>query len=259
MECEICLPCNHKVGSRCIATWLNPTGAANNSCPLCRHVFFPAQPRPYLEHEVREEDQSSMVNIGAYNIPGPADHSLRSPNHAPITPDWSFERSFADILPISTLQQRIAQNAENERLEAIMAEEEDALIEILNSDVTERQMVKAMCETYCHRLNLTSSPIAIPLSQHLAAKMYLVCRYEHASKSASAAVSVFVASHLIGAPRTPHWVSMMCGIDAGVITGLYWFIRRALARVDLVDEDMLTLIDRGDLETVLGFLPEVSV
>ena len=54
IECRIRLPCdpNHTVGSACIATWLK----SNNSCPLCRHEFFPRQPRPYLEHGIMENE-----------------------------------------------------------------------------------------------------------------------------------------------------------------------------------------------------------
>lgn len=52
IECEISLPCSHRVGSACIATWLR----TNNTCPVCRRVFFPAQPRPYLEGDVLEDD-----------------------------------------------------------------------------------------------------------------------------------------------------------------------------------------------------------
>ena len=48
IECGIRLSCSHYVGSSCIATWLR----SNNTCPVCRHVFFPAQPRPYLEHGI---------------------------------------------------------------------------------------------------------------------------------------------------------------------------------------------------------------
>ena len=48
VEWEIRLPCGHSVGSACIVTWLK----ANNSCPACRETFFPAQPRPYLEHGI---------------------------------------------------------------------------------------------------------------------------------------------------------------------------------------------------------------
>ena len=42
IEVGIRLPCDHIVGSACIATWLKE----NNTCPLCRREFFQAQPRP---------------------------------------------------------------------------------------------------------------------------------------------------------------------------------------------------------------------
>ena len=48
IECEVRLPCNHRLGSMCAFTWLK----TNNTCPFCRRDFFPAQPRPYLEHGI---------------------------------------------------------------------------------------------------------------------------------------------------------------------------------------------------------------
>lgn len=58
IECGVRLPCSHFVGSSCIATWLR----ANNTCPLCRRVFFPAQPRPYLEHGIVTETPRRSEN-----------------------------------------------------------------------------------------------------------------------------------------------------------------------------------------------------
>lgn len=55
MEAVVRLPCGHQVGAECIRTWLSPDKAARNSCPACRMTFFPAQPRPYMEHEVFED------------------------------------------------------------------------------------------------------------------------------------------------------------------------------------------------------------
>ena len=55
MELRVRLPCEHVVGSGCIAVWLR----TNNSCPLCRRVFFPAHPEQYLEDidvQSQEED-----------------------------------------------------------------------------------------------------------------------------------------------------------------------------------------------------------
>ena len=53
IELMLRLPCSHLVGSGCIAMWLKE----NNSCPICRDVFFPAQPRPYLDHDVMEDQE----------------------------------------------------------------------------------------------------------------------------------------------------------------------------------------------------------
>ena len=50
VELLVRLPCTHLVGSGCISRWLTE----NNSCPICRREFFPAQPRPYLEHGVMD-------------------------------------------------------------------------------------------------------------------------------------------------------------------------------------------------------------
>ena len=58
IEVEVRLPCNHGTGSACIATWLKD----HNSCPICRHEFFPAQPRPYLEHGIINDGEQDEEN-----------------------------------------------------------------------------------------------------------------------------------------------------------------------------------------------------
>ena len=84
IECEVRLPCNHRLGSMCAFTWLK----SNNTCPLCRKDFFPAQPRPYLEHgisgnvipnppvatrvpETLENDQEFLSEIVRYSCSTP--------------------------------------------------------------------------------------------------------------------------------------------------------------------------------------------
>ena len=52
VELKIRLPCEHVVGSGCIAVWLR----TNNSCPLCRRVFFRAHEEQYLE-DINEQNQ----------------------------------------------------------------------------------------------------------------------------------------------------------------------------------------------------------
>ena len=84
MEIEIRLPCNHTIGSACIAIWLK----SNNTCPVCRHEFFPAQPRPYLEHGIMNDQddaeqpyeghQQSVSEINAdYCYELSLDHEIR--------------------------------------------------------------------------------------------------------------------------------------------------------------------------------------
>lgn len=71
-EYEIRLPCNHHVGSSCIANWLG----TNNSCPKCRATFFAAQPRPYLEHEnISEERLAPGPRTTRSTVEGPRDVS----------------------------------------------------------------------------------------------------------------------------------------------------------------------------------------
>lgn len=63
IECEVRLPCSHRVGSACITTWLR----SNNTCPICRKVFFPAQQGQVLEWDVMEnEDESSDSMIDGW-------------------------------------------------------------------------------------------------------------------------------------------------------------------------------------------------
>lgn len=45
VEIKVRLPCNHTMGSARIAQWLH----ANNTCPICREVFFPPEHRPSIE------------------------------------------------------------------------------------------------------------------------------------------------------------------------------------------------------------------
>ncbi|CAD6583177.1 MAG: hypothetical protein ASARMPRED_001251 [Alectoria sarmentosa] len=67
LELAIRLPfCRHIVGSGCIAQWLR----SNNTCPMCRHVFFPAQSRPYLEHGIMEGQTDRVQTNRAQTVRG---------------------------------------------------------------------------------------------------------------------------------------------------------------------------------------------
>ena len=64
VELQVRLPCAHVVGSGCIAVWLS----TNNSCPLCRRVFFPAHQEEYPEDmnmQDQEEDSQEAESEGS--------------------------------------------------------------------------------------------------------------------------------------------------------------------------------------------------
>lgn len=82
-ELRVRLPCGHFVGSVCIATWLRD----KNSCHCCRKTFFPAQPRPYLEHGIMNDNpRPNTRRMGSWNERDPVEvcswlcEQLRLPN-----------------------------------------------------------------------------------------------------------------------------------------------------------------------------------
>ena len=53
MECQIRLPCNHRIGSSCLVTWLR-TG---NNCPVWRAVFFGTGARQRIGNGIANVDR----------------------------------------------------------------------------------------------------------------------------------------------------------------------------------------------------------
>lgn len=119
------------------------------------------------------------------------------------------------------------------------------------------QTIRLMCETYCYRLNLNlfRGSSTIEISQRIAVRTRVACQFAGHSMQPCAAVSVYVTSHLTGAPKTLHEVSMMSGVDSGVILGIYNLVYSGRVRAEFLDHEMLAMINRGDRETVLEFMP----
>ena len=46
------LPCQHRVGKKCIREWLSPEASGANHCPLCRREFF----APFRKDHTNEDD-----------------------------------------------------------------------------------------------------------------------------------------------------------------------------------------------------------
>lgn len=128
--------------------------------------------------------------------------------------------------------------------------------------------IRTMCSTYCHRLDLSPSPIsiAIPLSRHLATNIHSAPMFHFCGPSAIAAVAVFVASHLLGAPRTLFRVEMMTGVEGRDVLSLYRIFLFAVIEGGLVDEVVVGMVGgreggrgRGGWDEVVGRLPDASV
>ena len=100
IELQLRLPCGQVVGSGCVAVWLK----ANNSCPVCRREFFPAQPRQDLEDSMmegqEEEDQVEEEEADRVRMLERVCGILRSTQ--PVRPDRpkhsiNHSKSFAPI------------------------------------------------------------------------------------------------------------------------------------------------------------------
>ena len=193
IECEIRLPCGHSMGSMCAFTWLN----SNNTCPFCRQEFFPAQPRPYLEHGIMEND--------------------------------------APILPMAADAPRI------------LREDGD--------DLGLVEAVRLYCSAPCwneaifSELFRMAEPMAETLRQH--AQSFHYCRDEIAG------AAIYIASHLLGHPRSSLEISRIALVHEDRIRSFY---RRIYDdREILIDPSMLEVLGRGRLEDVLtSLLPSDS-
>ena len=156
VEWAVRLPCSHTFGSRCIATWLDPAGAANNSCPLCRKELFPAQPRPWLEDEVVEVDPFAWAGW---------------PDYLADSEDGRFEGyelySESDD-PEPLLHANGPVFEEEEEIEEEESEEEFPIREHARPDPSNLETIKIMCETYSLRLNLPPYFSVTAISQSLA-------------------------------------------------------------------------------------------
>ena len=224
VEWEVRLPCKHTVGSICITKWLDPSGAANNTCPMCRYVFFPKQPRPHLEHGIFDGDDLTPAAVLASNDSEPIDTGpLLSAFSSDSESDMSSDSEYTD-------EERRSFDFET---------------------------IRVLCETYCRGLEFASSPRMMAVSEHLARKGYDSWRFGYRRLPNLVAFTVLVVSHIMGVPRSLFQVARVAEVDDRIIFAIYRiFLRSEIHREGLLDEEIVGMIDRGDFETVLTYLPE---
>ena len=199
VEWLVRLPCNHTVGSSCIAKWLGSTDAAQNSCPCCRAVFFPATPRPYLEFGIMD-DEDAVDPIDTEGL------ASRAPS------------------PLHSWMGIDEDGPEGREMDEDPAEESEPDTRDLDRSVADLETIKTMCETYCYRLDLDANPRIIRITQRFSEKVYDACRLVAPSRACIAAVAVLSISRLVGALRPLSRVSDMCGVDSTEIYRLHCHI-----------------------------------
>ena len=225
VEWEVRLPCEHTVGSICITKWLDPSGAANNTCPMCRYVFFPKRPRPYLEHGVFGRDDLTPAAVLASRDSEPTDtgpwiSEFPSDSESDMSSDSEFARD----------EERRSPDFET---------------------------IRTLCETYCRGLDLASSPRVMAVSEHFARKAYDAIIFRWCRVPELVAFAVLVVSHIMGVPRSLFQVARVAEVSDHRVFQLYRILLITGIHGHLVfDAEMLRIIDRGDFVTVLSYLPE---
>ena len=207
IECSIRLPCDHLVGSHCLATWFHH----NNSCPICRREFFSAQPQPRLEHETAQEDGDG------------GDHDDAAASSAlSTTSDDSGEEDDSDI-----------------------------------------RLSRLLRDTRCfsHRLRLMYA--AEYLAQLIAKRMFHMDALLNCRRSHKAAVSNFVAAHLVHHRVTLDQMDALAEFTQGTLLDCYRMFYPE--RETVINREFLFLlredperVTRGDLPALDWPLPDFT-
>ena len=199
IECSIRLPCNHLVGSHCLATWFHH----NNSCPICRREFFPATPRPPLEHETAQGDGD-----GDDDDDDAASSALSSSDDS--------------------------------------GEEDDS----------ENRLNRLLRDTrrFSHELGLTYA--AESLAQLIAKRMFHMDALLDCIRWHEAAVSNFVAAHLVDHPVTLDQISAFTSFTQGTLLDCYRMFYPE--RETVINREFLFLLREDPERATRGDLPAID-
>ena len=228
-ENAIRLPCEHIVGSGCIAQWLR----SNNTCPLCRHVFFPTQPRPYLEHGIMvsqtDQVQTNRTGTGrdrtsssAYNVVA---------NHLPQIVDRHRDRAHSN-------RRRTTRD------------------QIMNgpvSGITNYFLeIKLLCNRYCSELSLQLdvAHVAACVAANLVEPRPSNDVLQTHDDNCIIAVGIYVASDLTGHYRSPREIAgVIDDVSRQSIRATYDLIRDWRT---VVDDDIRTqLVDIFNIQSLI--------
>ena len=221
VEFPVRLPCNHLFGTICIATWLRE----NNSCPACRATFFPAQPRPYLEHGIMDDNDEFRNSL----ISAVVSEGLRTREDRTSAQQLqsSFEHQDMDELR-STRTERMGSWDETDPLD--------------------------FCQWLYLELHLELPVVVMarsitgPLSQRLQGEAH--------SPECIGAISVYIAWHLSNqGDNDSNFLTNLSRISVSQD-----YIRSTWAsiyenRMELISQEVLPTLARSHMERILDFLP----
>ena len=221
VEWEVRLPCGHGVGSSCIVTWLG----ASNSCPACRRTFFPAQPRPYLEHGIMEVGGTRPVRVPTG--PGAQTGSRARPATDPTGPEE------ADLLIIELESITRALRGE----ESVGVRSEPELPTRLR-----RELGVIFGEPVSTVIRVAASMVTL-----------IKLNLPNEDRRSKVALSFYIASHLLRRPKSPEEASGVFGVRPDRIRHVYslgWFNRK-----QFLHRITLELIAGNRVDGMVAFLP----
>ena len=220
VELPIRLPgCKHLVGTACITKWFGE----HNSCPACRKTFFPAQPRPYLEHGIFDEEEPEVIERVVSFSENPEPRRLLGDRIFSAISAARMERNSREILRIG--EPSVEQNI-TEALKWICTQ-----LELDHSNV------------------LLAQGIMAPLSQRL--------QDEAHSPYRKAALSIYIVLYLCGNldEASQFLTNLPCVfVDPDQVRSMWTIIYPH--RMELITPEILREVAENSQSGLLNFLPE---
>ncbi|SPN97585.1 probable transcription initiation factor IIB [Cephalotrichum gorgonifer] len=96
---------------------------------------------------------------------------------------------------------------------------------------------ESLCARYCSRINFDNTQIIENTSRELAKKTNAVADLAGRSPLSVAAACIYMASHLMGQPKTSREIAQVAGVSDGTIRTAYRFLYQA--RAELVEPEWL--------------------
>ena len=216
-ECEVRLPCNHTIGSIC--AWTNFKTNNKNECPQCRYVFFPADPNPDFEDDDMED----------------------------VTPSLPESRSVLDLS-----DDAMTESSDDDDESDPESPEDDTVPELFDEDAeTFPDELTGCCVNLFGTEDAVTEVISVaePIVDALKAADHNLT--DGFSLDTIAATTIYIASHLLGRPRSSREVARQLRADEYLVSSLY---------TNIYDnkEDLVDLMETYDENGVLDDLIPLS-